>query len=93
MRTYELTCVFRTTEGQYDAGKTAVKELLDGVGATVKSEEDRGDRELAYEVDKEQRGHYHLYVLDIDPDSIIKVDEALKLKTEVLKFLFVRKES
>ncbi|MDC7218588.1 MAG: 30S ribosomal protein S6 [Spirochaetales bacterium] len=92
MRKYELMVVFRTKENKYVTGVEAVKKVLDNRSAKIDSEEDRGDRELAYEVDNEQHGHYHLFNLDLNPETIVKLEDDLKLTDEILKYIFVRKE-
>ena len=92
MRKYELLVVFRTKENKYVSGIEAIKKVLDKRSAKIESEEDRGDRELAYEVDNEQHGHYHLFNLDLDPEIIVKLEDDLKLTNEILKYIFVRKE-
>ena len=92
MRKYELLVVFRTKENKYVSGIEAIKKVLDKRSAKIESEEDRGDRELAYEVDNEQHGHYHLFNLDLDPEIIVKLEDDLKLTNEILKYIFVRKD-
>lgn len=92
MRTYEFVSIFNTKEDNYAVGLKAVKELLQKNGAEISSDEDMGDRLLAYPVKKEERGHYHLFVLNTAPESLIKIDEDLKLTPSVLKSLFVKKE-
>ena len=89
MRTYELVCAFRVKEGQDVAGIEAVKAILKDAGASVKSEEDMGDRELAYEIDKETRGRYRLFNVELDQENLPKIEAALKLRTEILRYLFV----
>lgn len=92
MRTYEFISIFNTKEDNYAVGLNAVKELLQKNGVEISSDEDMGDRLLAYPVKKEGRGHYHLFVLNAAPESLIKIDEDLKLTPSVLKSLFVKKE-
>ncbi len=92
MRTYEFVSIFNTKEDNYTVGLKAVTELLQKNGVEISSNEDMGDRLLAYPVKKEERGHYHLFVLNAAPESIVKIDEALKLVPSVLKSLFVKKE-
>ncbi|MCG8452351.1 MAG: 30S ribosomal protein S6 [Spirochaetales bacterium] len=91
MRTYELVCAFRVKEGQDVAGIEAVKKILADNAATLKSEEDMGDRELAYEIEKETRGRYRLFNVDLDQEKLPKIEEAFKLRTEILRYLFVVK--
>ncbi len=92
MRTYEFISIFNTKEDNYAVGLKAVKELLQKNGVEISSDEDMGDKLLAYPVKKEERGHYHLFVLNAAPESLIKIDEDLKLTPSVLKSLFVKKE-
>ncbi len=92
MRTYEFVSIFTTKEDNYAVGLKAVKELLQKNGVEISSDEDMGDRLLAYPVKKEERGHYHLFVMNAAPESLIKIEEDLKLTPSVLKTLFVKKE-
>lgn len=91
MKTYELVCAFRMKEGQDVAGIEAVKKILTDAKAAINSEEDMGDRELAYEIDKESRGRYRLFNVDLDQENIPKIEDALKLRKEILRYLFVVK--
>jgi len=92
MRTYELVCAFRMKEGQDVSGIEGVKKILTDAKAEIKSEEDMGDRELAYEIDRETRGRYRLFNVEVDQEKLPKVEDALKLRTEILRYLFVAKD-
>ncbi len=93
MRSYEFTAVFRVKEDNYATGLKDVKDIFEKNGVSITSEEDMGDRLLAYPVKKEERGHYHLFNIDADPAGILKIEDALKLQTSLLKYLFVKKEN
>ncbi len=93
MRAYEFTTVFRVKEDGYANGLKAVKAILAEGGAAITTEEDGGDRPLAYLVRKEERGHYHFFDIEMDPTAMGKAENALKLETNLLKYLFVKKES
>lgn len=92
MRNYELMTLFNTKNNGYVTGLEQVKEILKKWKANIVKEEDMGDRELAYEVKGEQRGHYHLFNIEFDPENLLKIDGDLKLNQILLKFLFVKKE-
>jgi small subunit ribosomal protein S6 len=92
MRSYEFTAVFRVKEDNYATGLKNVKDIFENNGVKTISEEDMGDRMLAYPVNKEERGHYYLFNIDADPAGILKIENALKLQTSLLKYLFVKKE-
>lgn len=92
MRNYEVVFIFRTEADAYSAGLEKVKEELKKAGANIVKEDDMGDRELAYQIKKESRGHYHFFDLELKPDAIVTLERNFKLFNEVLKFMFVKKE-
>lgn len=92
MRNYEVVFIFRTEADAYNGGLEKVKEELKKAGANIVKEDDMGDRELAYQIKKESRGHYYFFGFELTPDSIIKIEKDLKLHNEILKFMFVKKE-
>lgn len=90
MRNYEIVAAFRVRENQYQAGLEALKGLLQKHEMVITSEKDMGDRELAYPVRKEERGHYHLINFQSKTSEILKLDADIKLMKEILKYLIVR---
>ena len=92
MRHYEVACVFRAEDDVYNRGKEIVKNELVELGAVITGEEDMGQRALAYPVKKETRGHYLVFITEMAPDKAKKIEDALKLKTELLKVMVVNKE-
>jgi small subunit ribosomal protein S6 len=92
MRHYEVACVFRAEDDMYNRGKEIVKNELTGLGAAITGEEDLGQRNLAYPVKKETRGHYLVFLADMEPAKAKLVEETLKLKQELLKVMVVNKE-
>jgi len=92
MRHYEVACVFRAEDEIFGRGKEIVKNELVGLGAILTGEEDMGQRMLAYPVKKETRGHYLVFMADMDPAKARLIEETLKLKTELLKVMVVVKD-
>ena len=93
MRNYEVMMVFSTKEDLYAKGKDKAREELVKAGGQIIKEEDMGERELAYPVKKQTRGHYYLYEASLPPEKIADIDKSLKLHGEVMKYLFVNKEN
>ncbi len=52
-----------------------------------------GIRNLAYLINKQDKGHYFYFELKADPAIINGFNNAFKLMNPVLKFLFVNKEA
>ena len=93
MRAYEFTVIFRPEDDAYKNGYEALKKLIEKYGFTISKDDDLGVRDLAYTIKKTDRGHYRYLELDADPDKVVGLDRELKLTQDILKFLFVRKES
>ena len=92
MRVYEAALIFRPEAELLTAGREFVKNLFSTTGCKVLKEEDMGDRPLAYQIKKAKRGVYVFYQLESESQSIQALDKALKLRNEILKYLFTRKE-
>jgi small subunit ribosomal protein S6 len=92
MRQYELVTILRSEDEAIRQGKEVVKNLLAEAGAEINKEDDMGDRELAYLIGKIKRGHYFLFDINLDQQKIPAIEKVLKLDTNVIKYLFVRKE-
>ncbi len=93
MTTYEAVVIFASDEAQHQAGREFLKKELESAGITIKKEEDMGDRLLAYPVRKNDRGRYVLYVVESAPEPLKAVNKAMKLRPEILKYLFCRQEN
>lgn len=91
MKNYEAVFIFRPEEDQFSKGKESVKSEFARLKADIVSEEDMGQRVLSYPIQKQIRGHYYLYNISADPESLVHADRTFKLKSEILKMLFVKK--
>ncbi len=91
MRTYELTCIFKTDEDAYTKGKEFVKTLCEKFSSKILKEEDHGVKDLAYEIKKEKKGHYYYLELETAPDSVASMEKEFLLAAPFLKYLFVNK--
>jgi len=92
MNIYEATFIFYTDEEKVKNGKELVKKELSQQGAKILKEDDLGERELAYLVKKESRGHYHYFELELEPSAVEVLDKTFKLSSDILKYLFIRKD-
>lgn len=92
MRSYEAVFIFRPEEDVYTKGLELMKEELKKAEAVVSKEEDLGVRAFAYPIKKENRGHYHCFYIEGNPESISGLNRTIRLTKEVLKHLFVRKD-
>ena len=92
MKTYEAVVIFTNDENPYREAREFVKKEFETAGIVITKEEELGEKLLAYPVGKHDRGHYMLYTIQSAPDPLKSLNKALKLRPEILKYLFVRKD-
>ena len=92
MRNYEFTVIFDATEEKMKEGLAFVVAQLEKAGCQISKQEDLGVKTLAYQINKQDKGHYVYFELSCDPSSIQPLNRIFQLSTLVLKFLFVNPE-
>ncbi len=91
MRNYEFTVIFDANDEMTAKGMEIVNTKFAAAGVNITKQEDLGLKNLAYEIKKQDKGHYHYFEIEADPASINKISSELLLEAPVLKFLFVVK--
>lgn len=91
MNSYELVCIFNVKENYHSDGLESVRNILKNQKAHIVKEEDLGARTLAYEINKEIRGHYHLYQFEYTGE-MTRMDELLKLQKGLMRHITVKIE-
>lgn len=91
-RQYEATFVFKTGANGMTRGAEIVRNRFRELDIKVINEDDMGERTLAYQVKKEDRGHYISFEVESEAESIQQIDRSLLVPDEILKFLVVRKD-
>ncbi|MCX7025678.1 MAG: 30S ribosomal protein S6 [Spirochaetes bacterium] len=93
MRSYELVTIFPSEEDLFHQGKESVSAELLKHGGVIVKEEDMGERQLQYPIQKRPRGHYILFNVNLPTDKIVLAEKTFKLNPNILKYLFVRVEA
>ncbi|MBN1410339.1 MAG: 30S ribosomal protein S6 [Spirochaetales bacterium] len=92
MRKYEAIFIFRPEENNLAQGKAAVQTEFKNSGINIIKENDMGLKTLAYDIKKNDKGHYINFEIESEPDKIKPLDKIFKLNNEILKFVFFKKE-
>ena len=91
MRNYEFTVIFDANDEMTAKGVESVNAQFVAAKVNVTKQEDLGIKNLAYEIKKQDKGHYNYYELEADPLTINKISAEFLLDPAILKFLFVVK--
>ncbi len=92
MRNYEFTVIFNSNEENTQAGLAFVTSTFAAAGVEITKQEDMGVKYLAYDIKKQDKGHYVYFELKADPSSILGFEKEFLLHANILKFLFVNTE-
>lgn len=92
MRNYEFTIIFDSNEDKVKAGLELVTSLFEKAGVEITKQEDMGVKYLAYDIKKQEKGHYVYFEMKADPSTILGFEKEFLLNTSILKFLFVNAE-
>ena len=92
MRNYEFTVIFDADDEKMKEGLAFVTAELEKAGAQITKQDDLGVKTLAYQIAKQDKGHYVYFEFSADPASIANLSHVFQLSTFVLKFLFVNPE-
>jgi small subunit ribosomal protein S6 len=87
MKNYELTVIVRTDK-QEEAIKE-YKEILAKHGANIVSENNWGQKRLAYMIDGVREGYYLFANLEADPQVVKKISADFGLNNKFLRYMFV----
>jgi small subunit ribosomal protein S6 len=92
MRLYELVVILPLEDENQKLGREKILADLSATGAVVEKTDELGDRDHAYEINGIRRARYVLFTVKIDPAKIAALDKTFKLNTNLVRYLFVRKE-
>ena len=93
MKLYEIVFIARQDlqreEVQIISGQ--YKEYLKSLGTDLKKHEYWGLRTLAYEINKNKKGHYLYYIIETsDGKQIKKVIDKLRYREDILRFSYFK---
>ena len=92
MRKYELVTIFDVDVLSIDENKKFITDTLTTGNIKIESEQDMGQKELAYPINEKKRGHYFLFNLETEQADLIEIEKAFKLHKGLLRYLFIRKK-
>lgn len=94
MNKYELTLVLDGKAGA--AKKKKVTESLDKIlkvfKGAIKESKEWGVKELAYKIGKSETGLYLSFELELPPASVKQLNEKLRVDSDIIRYLVVRKD-
>ena len=95
MRHYELLVILKPTltDEEKSSQVEFLKDLLGKNEALIEAIEDKGTRNLAYEIQKHKRGHYYVIYFKAPSSAIAEIERMIRFNEEIIKFMTVKYEN
>jgi small subunit ribosomal protein S6 len=93
MYKYEATFILQPVAELFEKGAAILKKEFETSGIKILKEENKGEQDLSYPIKKNTKGKYLFFELEAPPQSLTALEKALKIKSEILKFMFIRQKN
>ena len=92
MRHYENLVIVKPTltEEETQASIKAIEEVLTSNGAEIIARDALGTKKLAYPIQKNERGHFHVVYYTMAPSSIVEVERRFRINEDLLRFVTIK---
>ena len=94
MRLYESVFITRQdiSATQVEVMADEFAEIITSAGGTIRKREYWGLRSLAYRIKKNRKGHYIMFNLETNSETLKEYERVMGLNEDVLRFLNIRIE-
>jgi len=92
MRNYENLVIVKPTftAEEIQASVKAVEEIITSNGGEIAATSPMGMRKLAYPIDKNERGYYHVIYSTIAPSAISEIERRFRINEDLLRFVTIK---
>ena len=92
MRNYENLVIIKPTltAEEIQSNIQAIEEVITSNGGEIAATNAMGMRKLAYPVNKNERGYYHVIYSKIAPSAITEIERRFRLNEELIRFVTIK---
>ncbi|WP_415396620.1 30S ribosomal protein S6 [Sulfurimonas sp. CS5] len=92
MRNYENLVIVKPTftAEEIQASIKAIEETITSNGGEIATTDSMGMRKLAYPIDKNERGYYHVIYYSIAPSAISEIERRFRINEDILRFVTIK---
>lgn len=94
MNKYEIMFIVNPTLDEASIKKVAedMKDIIVKAKGEITEEQEMGQRDLAYEINKHKKGYYFFYAVNTTPDVIKEFNRIANVNENVIRHLIVKVE-
>lgn len=95
MRHYENLVIVKPTltEEEIKNSIAAIEEVITSNGGEIVARDSMGMRKLAYPIEKNPRGYFHVVYYTINPSAITEIERRFRINEELLRFVTIKYDS
>lgn len=95
MRNYENLVIVKPTltAEEIQASIAAIEEVITSNGGEIAATSPMGMRKLAYPINKNERGYYHVVYYTVAPAAIAEIERRFRINEELLRFVTIKYDS
>jgi small subunit ribosomal protein S6 len=95
MRHYENLVIVKPTltEEEIKNSIAAIEEVITSNGGEIVARDEMGMRKLAYPIEKNPRGYFHVVYYTIEPSAIEEIERRFRINEELLRFVTIKYDS
>ena len=92
MRHYENLVIVKPTftAEEIQASINAIEEVITSNGGEIATTQTMGMRKLAYPINKNERGYYHVVYYKIAPAAISEIERRFRINEDLLRFMTIK---
>jgi len=92
MRNYENLVIVKPTltAEEIKANIAAIEEVITSNGGEIAATSSMGMKKLAYPINKNERGYYHVIYFTIAPAAISEIERRFRINEELLRFVTIK---
>jgi small subunit ribosomal protein S6 len=92
MRNYENLVIVKPTltAEEIQAVISSVEELITSNGGEIAVSSPMGMRKLAYPINKNERGYYHVVYYTVAPAAISEIERRFRINEDLLRFVTIK---
>jgi len=95
MRHYENLVIVKPTltEEEIKNSIAAIEAVITENGGQIVARDEMGMRKLAYPIEKNPRGYFHVVYYTIEPSAIAEIERRFRINEELLRFVTIKYDS
>lgn len=92
MRNYENLVIVKPTftAEEIQSSINAIEETITSNGGEIATTDSMGMRKLAYPINKNERGYYHVIYYSIAPSAISEIERRFRINEDLLRFVTIK---